>query len=67
MNAKTITVQALRYLATYGPLTPDEIYDIAKDIERADMNDDICPFCSEVRCDEDCPLESVRPININNA
>lgn len=37
----------------------DELYNMATAVEAGD-DDDCCPVCQEVTCDEDCPLVEVR-------
>lgn len=54
-------IDTLRYLADGGrPHDPVELRQWALDVENASPSSSCCPFCAEVVCDDDCPLEPSR-------
>lgn len=64
LKTKELVVETIRKLAQFGILKGDDLYTLADEILREDMNESqICPMCEEVVCDGDCPLRTIRPIN----
>lgn len=50
----------IREVATWGPMTKEELRQVADDVAHARPNDGTCPVCEEVTCDEGCPFEGTR-------
>lgn len=64
LKTKDLVIETIEKIATFGDMTKDQLYKLADDILREDMNDSqLCPMCEETQCDGDCPLRTIRPIN----
>lgn len=54
-----IVAATIRQVAGWGPMSSDELHQVADDVSHA-RSDDMCPVCEEVTCDTGCPFDGTR-------